>query len=153
MKRYSFAPVQARPFPTLHELDNPWIFGNVRSIINVSERTSEALITEYERRGIAYHHFPLSEETDDIGWANLLLAVDVLRNNILHNVPTIVHCMCGNHRSRLVVEATHYSLTGQHLEDPYKGAPNHLLYNLEHGHFPLTREAAENQLCIFKPHP
>ena len=146
MKRYSVAPVQARPFPTLHELDNPWIFGNVRSIINVSERTSEALITEYERRGIAYHHFPLSEETDDIGWANLLLAVDVLRNNVLHNVPTIVHCMCGNHRSRLVVEAAHYALYGEHICDIYKDAPNHLLYDIDNHHLPLMRKEAEQQL-------
>ena len=48
----------------------------------------------------------------------------------------IVHCYCGNNRSRTVVEAFHYAKTGTHLEDEYKGELNHLIYNSKNGHLP-----------------
>lgn len=36
MKIYSFAELVVRCFPTVQELDNPYIYGDVQVIINVS---------------------------------------------------------------------------------------------------------------------
>ena len=38
MKTYQFAPISAREFPTLHLLDNPYIWGGVGFALNVSEK-------------------------------------------------------------------------------------------------------------------
>lgn len=38
MKTYDFASLQARPFPTVADLKNPYIFGKTAVVINVSEK-------------------------------------------------------------------------------------------------------------------
>lgn len=37
MKTYDFARIQARPFSTAAELKNPFIYGRVRYVLNVSD--------------------------------------------------------------------------------------------------------------------
>ena len=54
----------------------------------------------------------------------------------LNDEKAIVHCTCGNNRSRTVVEAFHFAKTGTHLPDEYNGEFNHLLYNVNNGHLP-----------------
>lgn len=146
MKKYGFANVSARPFPTLLELDNKWIFGDVKAVINVSEREDPDLIKEYSKRGIEYSFFPLKEEVEDMGWANICLAVNKLVLYLRKNIPTIVHCECGNNRSRLVVEAAYYILIGKHYEDEYKGSFNHLIYNCDHHHLPFDSRQLDEEL-------
>lgn len=150
MRKYDFAKVWTRPMPSLCDLDNKWIFGGVRCVINVSACDTIDLLKAYKKRGIEYHFFPLREEVRDLGWDNYKLAVACLLAQIEKGVPTIVHCDGGNHRSPMVVEGAYYALHGRQLEDEYKGAPNHLLYDLENNHFPKsTQEALEEigQLC------
>ena len=38
MKSYAFAPIAAREYPTLHLLDNPYIWGGVQFCVNLSEK-------------------------------------------------------------------------------------------------------------------
>lgn len=147
MKRYDFAKVFTRPRPTVCDLDNKWIFGGIKCVINVSTNSTVDLLEEYRRRGIEYHFLPLREEVSDLGWENYKLAVKCLLQQIANDVPTVVHCECGNHRSPLVVEGAYYALYGQQLQDEYKGSPNHLLYDLENSHFPLNTEAALQEIA------
>lgn len=67
-------------------------------------------------------------------------------DNVREDIPTIVHCIGGNNRSPLVVECAFYALYGYHLIDEYKGAKNHLMYNVEQGYLPLTLHEIEREL-------
>ena len=145
MKQYSFSNIKARPFPTINDINNPWIFGKVKCVINVSEHISN-FEKEYAERGISYFHFPLKENVDDMGWENILSAVKVLIENVKNDIPTIVHCIGGNNRSRSVVEAAYFALNHEHLQDEYKGFVNHLVCNAENQFLPYTLEEIEQQL-------
>lgn len=129
MKNYSFAQVKTRTFPTIADVKHPYIFGNVRSVINVSEKEDEVVKELYSRLGISYYHFPTKEESSDMNWENIKAAAKLLAENIKNNIPTVVHCIGGNNRSPMVVECAYYSLFGAHFEDEYRNHPNHLIYN------------------------
>ncbi len=148
MQRYKIngVDIQTRPFPTLLDLQNKWVFGNVHCVINVSERESTEMIQAYADRGIAYYHFPLQENVPDIGWNNVLQATQILLEMIKMHVNTIVHCGFGNHRSPLIVEAAHYAIFEAHYADEYKGYYNHLLYDIKQGYLSLTQAEIENIL-------
>ncbi|MBO5780687.1 MAG: dual specificity protein phosphatase family protein [Muribaculaceae bacterium] len=145
MKVYSFANIQARPRPTKSDLNNHWIFGATRCVINVSTQATE-FEKEYEEKDISYYHFPLQENVSDIGIENLLSVVKVLLRNIKNNTPTIVHCSGGVNRSRSVVEATYYAIRHSHLQDEYKGCYNHLIWNIEHNFVPYSLPEVEKLL-------
>lgn len=83
-----------------------------------------------------------------MGWYNILECTKILIDNIKNQVATIVHCIGGNNRSPLVVECAYYALFGRHLNDEYKGATNHLLYNIEQDYLPLTIHEIETQLSL-----
>ena len=71
MKIYQFAKISARCFPTIADLNNPWIFPkDVAVVVNVSQRYDEAIANKLMSRGAEYYHFPLDEEVNDIGWEN-----------------------------------------------------------------------------------
>lgn len=125
----SFSLVKTRAFPTIADVRNPYIFGKVKSVINVSEK-EDAIVKElYAQLGICYHHFPTKEETYDMNWENIKAATKILLQNINNNIPTIVHCIGGNNRSPMIVECAYYALNGIHLENEYKKQKNHLIYN------------------------
>ena len=145
MKIYSFADIKARPEPTINDINNPWIFGNVMCVINVSEHESK-FIEEYDKRKIKYYYFPLKENISDIGYCNIIAAVKVVISNIRNGIPTIVHCTCGNNRSRSVVEAAYFALYHKHLQDEYKGFPNHLIWNIKNHYLPYSLDEFEHQL-------
>lgn len=146
MKKYDFADITVRPFPTISDVSNPYIFGGIKSVINVSEKEDVRLSDYYKAHSITYHHFPIKECVPDMGWSNILVCSKILIDNIRENCPTIVHCIGGNNRSPLVVECVFYALSGHHLVDEYKGATNHLIYNIEQGYLPLTLQEIESEL-------
>lgn len=129
MKNYSFAQVKTRTFPTIADVKHPYIFGNVRCVINVSEKEDAAVKELYIQLGISYHHFPTKEESSDMNWENIKSAAKVLVENIKKEIPTFVHCIGGNNRSPMIVECAYFSLYGVHLEDEYKDYRNHIFYN------------------------
>ena len=129
MKDYAFAKVKTRPFPTKADVRHPYIFGGIRSVINVSEREDEEVKLLYHSLGISYHHFPTKEECKEMNWNNIKAAAKVLINNINADIPTIVHCIGGNNRSPMIVECAYYALHGSHLADEYRTQLNHLIYN------------------------
>ena len=51
MRDYTFAKVKTRPFPTKADVKHPYIFGGIRSVINVSEKEDKDIVslchTEY----------------------------------------------------------------------------------------------------------
>ena len=119
------------------DLNNPWIFPkDVAVVVNVSQRFEENIANELVKRGAEYFHFPLDEEVDDIGWDNIIKAVEVLLRFDAQEKRMVVHCDYGQHRSRLVVEAFHYAKLGSHFIDSYKGYDNHLIYNCKTSHLP-----------------
>ena len=129
MKNYSFAQVKTRTFPTISDVKHPYIFGNIRSVINVSEKEDADIKALYSQLGIAYHFYPTKEECSDMNWDNIKAAASVLVKNIKNEIPTIVHCIGGNNRSPMIVECAYYSLFGVHYADEYKNQLNHLVYN------------------------
>lgn len=146
MKKYDFANVTARPFPSIYDVANPYIFGGIKSVINVSEREDMRLLDYYKANSITYNHLPIKECVPDMGWSNILKCVEIIVDNIRNDIPTIVHCIGGNNRSPLVVECAFYALYGYHLIDEYKGAKNHLQYNVEQGYLPLILQEIEIKL-------
>ena len=141
MKNYSFSNLTVRSFPTIADLNNPWIFGGVRVIINVSDWIyPEQILKAIEAKGIHWYHFPLVEEDPDMGLENILAAVRELMKADAADEKVILHCSFGNNRSRTVAEAFHFKKMGFQLEDEYKGYPNHLAYNCGEGHLPTLEE-------------
>ncbi len=137
MKTYDFAKIQARPFPTTAELRNPYIYGRVKYVLNVSDTDyPEEIKVGMTRLGIRSFFLPLVETGDDMGINNILRAVQILELVDAEGKPAIVHCSFGNNRSRVVVECYHYRKFGFQLEDAYKGAFNHLAYNCSAGLLP-----------------
>lgn len=141
MKNYSFALLQARSFPTITEVENPYIYGRVGVVLNVSlEEHSETLKQAFEKRGIKCFHFPLVETGGNMGLDNILKAIRVLEEANSAGLPAVIHCNWGNNRSRVVAEAFHFRKMGFHLEDGYKGSFNHLAFNCKSGHLPSLPE-------------
>lgn len=141
MKIYKFANIAARPYPNICDISNPWIFRpDTIVIINVSQTQKPEITDIIKRKGIDYHFFPLKEETTDIGWENVKKAVKVLLHYETTGRHMLVHCDCGNHRSRLVIEAFHYAKMGVHFLDEYKGYDNHLVYDCSSGFLPPLKE-------------
>jgi len=118
------------------ELRNPYIFGGVKVLINVSTKKYPIRFRwELRRMGIKWYHFPM-EEIPDMGVDSLLKAVKVLEDSDRSGEKVILHCMCGNNRSRTVAEAYHFRKYGTHQDDEYRNEPNHLLYNCRAGNLP-----------------
>lgn len=137
---------RVRSFPTLMDLHNPYIFGGVKCVINVSEKTNESLCRYYLENDIRYYHLPLLENVADMGLENILKAVKILVANHTDGVRTIVHCIGGNNRSRLVSECAHFALFGEHLKDEYFGYMNHICFNIEKGYLPVKINELEKLL-------
>ena len=146
MRYYKFAPISARCFPTIADLNNPWIFPpDVEVVVNVSQKIDKQIAREIENRGMRYYCFPICEEVNDIGWESIKAAVSLLLQYDAENKRMIVHCDFGQHRSRLVVEAFYFAKMGKHLIDEYKGCDNHLIYNCRSRYLPALKDV-EQQL-------
>jgi hypothetical protein len=79
MRFYKFAKIAARNFPTVADLNNPWIFSeDVAVVINVSQLQKPEIVEMIKAKGIEYFHLPLDEEVADIGWENIKQAVTIL---------------------------------------------------------------------------
>ena len=142
MKRYSFAKITVTHFPNLCDVNNRWIFTpDICAVVNVSQRVDEKVKEAIIGKGMEYCHFPLSEETADIGWNNILQAVKTIHRYDSENKHLLVHCDGGTHRSRLVVEAYHFAKYGTHLKDEYKGYGNHLIYDCSEEHLLPLQDA------------
>ena len=141
MKTYTFAPISAREYPTVHLLDNPYIWGGVRFCINVSEKSyTPELETAMVARGIKWVHFPVSEEPGADWLPSFADALPRLYLAFREGKKMIVHCDLGNNRSRSLVEALYYAINRKHFPDEYKGEFNHLIYNCKEGHLPDVSE-------------
>ena len=137
MKTYSFSNLFVRGFPTLLELNHPYIYGGVQVIINVSgHEYPKDILETIEAKGIRWYHFPLEEEVADMGVENIIAAVRELIKADTSHEKVVLHCSYGNNRSRTVAEAFHFTKMGFQLEDEYKGYPNHLAYNCGEGYLP-----------------
>ena len=144
MKKYDFANITVRPYPNLCDVNNKWIFTpDIKVVINVSQKYKTEIVEAIKQKGIEYFHFPLDEEVPDIGWENIIKAVETLMQYEVAKTHILVHCDGGNHRSRLVVEAFHYAKFGCHLLDEYKGYDNHLIYDCRSGFLPPLEEVEE----------
>lgn len=138
MLKYDFANITVRPFLKLSDVNNPYIFGETKHVINMCDYREPEVIDLIHSKGVTFEWFPTGESPMD---AELLLnAVAKLAEYDKDASHIIVHCMGGNNRSRTVVEAFHFAKLGTHLEDEYKGYPNHLIYNCESGYLPPLKE-------------
>ncbi|MBQ7239402.1 MAG: dual specificity protein phosphatase family protein [Bacteroidales bacterium] len=139
MKTYDFDRIKVRPFLTLMDAQNKYIFQDGTHVINVSLESKAEVKNYVEMHGGTYDWFPLNE-TPRMEVENLVLAVKSLFKYASTGLPIIVHCLCGNNRSRTVVEAYYFAKYGEQLEDEYKGFANHLLYNVANGYLPSMEE-------------
>lgn len=141
MKTYTFAPISAREYPTVQLLDHPYIWGGVQFSLNVSEKPySPELEAAMAAHGIEWAFWPVSEDGGARWWESLENGLKALDAAHKAGKKIVVHCDCGNNRSRSFVEAFHYMTTGKQLEDEYKGEINHLAYNCKVGHLPPMKE-------------
>lgn len=138
MKSYPFAKLTVTGFPNTADIHNKWIFTpDVKVVINVScHDYPKEISSVLKSRGIKMYRFPLVEEGPDMGLANIVSAIKVLKMADEAGDKVMLHCSCGNNRSRTVAEAFCYAKTGELFADEYKGYPNHLIYNCETGHLP-----------------
>ena len=145
MKTYSFAKLQARWYPTMEEIANPFIYGRVQNVVNVSELQYDVEMQRaFDEKGVSTKFLPLSENDVDMGMSNIVETVKLLENVDKAGMSSIVHCVGGDNRSRVVCECFHYRKCGFWPDDEYKGFRNHVEYNIATGHLPsLTQiEAA-----------
>lgn len=146
MKTYTFAPIAAREYPTVQILDNPYIWGGVQMCINVSEKFySSELMMAMQEHGISCFFCPVSEDEGADWFSALKMALRFMVTSYMSGMKMVVHCDCGNNRSRTFVEAFYYVLKGDQFHDEYKGEYNHLIYNCKQGHLPPVSEM-ENHL-------
>ena len=138
MKNYDFANIKVRPFLKLSDVKNPYIFGETKHVINMCDYREPEVIDLIHSKGATFDWFPTEEQPMDVD--AILHAVAKLFEYDRDGSPIIIHCLGGNNRSRTVVEAYHFAKTGTHLEDEYKGYPNHLLYNCGEGFLPPIKE-------------
>ena len=138
MQTYTFANITVCPFLKLSDINNPYIFGQTKHVINMCDYREPEVIAAIEAHGATYDWFPTDEQPMD-GNA-ILQAVAKLAEYDKDGSPIIVHCMGGNNRSRTVVEAYHFAKIGTHIEDMYRGYFNHLHYNCESGFLPPLKE-------------
>ena len=152
MKTYSFAKISVMGMPTRLDVGNKYMFGGVSRIVNVSgQKYPDDVRAALVERGIQIYEFPLVEEGPDMGIENILKAVAVLAEADRAGEKVIVHCFCGNNRSRTVVETYYFAKTGMQLDDEYKSYPNHLIYNCSEGHLPSLKylfEAGKRALLL-----
>ena len=118
MQTYSFAKITVRPFLKLSDVNNPYIFGETKHVINMCAHREPEVIDLIHSKGGTFDWFPTEEQPMDVN--AILQAVAKLAEYDKDGTPIIVHCMGGNNRSRTVVEAYHFAKTGTHLEDEYK---------------------------------
>lgn len=146
MIKYDFAPITARPFPTLLDVRNPWIISkSVKHIINVSTKEDPEIKAAIAARGISYTWLPTEEKP--MNMPNIFKAVRLLREYDAAGEHTVIHCIGGNNRSRTVVEAYYFAKTRTHLNDEYMGYQNHLIYNCKAGYLPAL-EQMEHYLTL-----
>ena len=141
MKTYTFARISAREYPTLQQLANPHIWGDVQLCINLSEKPySPEIRAAIEARGVEWHYRPISEESGADWLPAFADALPRLYLAFRGGKKMIVHCDLGNNRSRSLVEALHFAVKHVHFPDEYKGEFNHLIYNCKEGHLPSIQE-------------
>lgn len=145
---YKFANITARPLLTLSDVNNPYIFGHTRHVINMSDYREPEVAEAIKAKGATYDWFPTGERPMDVDM--ILLAVRELSRYDYEGAPIIVHCMGGNNRSRTVVEAYHFAKYWTHYEDEYQGSLNHLVWNCEQGYLPPLPEM-EKLLKVLSP--
>ena len=148
--KYDFANITVRPFLKLSDVNNPYIFGETKHVINMCDYREPEVIDLIHSKGGTFDWFPTEEQPMDVN--AILQAVAKLFEYDRDGSPIIVHCLGGNNRSRTVVEAYHFAKLGRHLEDEYKGYPNHLLYNCGEGFLPLIKEMGK-KLFRLTPRP
>ena len=141
MKIYSFAPISARDYPTVKILDHPFIWSGVQFCVNLSEKPyTQDLVDAMAAHGIEWIHFPLSEKIGASWWETYAIVLPKLFRAFLDGEKMIVHCDFGANRSRTLIEAFYYMLTGEEFLDEHKGEINHLAYNCKQHHFPPLEE-------------
>lgn len=141
MKIYTFASISARDYPTVKILDHPYIWGGVQFCISLSEKPySPELIKAMAEHSIKWVHFPLSEKPG-VSWQEAYSqALPLLLGAYKAGKKIVVHCDFGANRSRTLIEAFYYILTGEEYDDEHKGEINHLAYNCKLNHFPPLEE-------------
>ena len=141
MKSYSYAPKSARDYQTVKVLDHLYVWGGIRLCVNLSEKPySTELVEAMAEHGIEWIHCPLSEEDGASWWSAYRTALPKMLEALRAGKKIVVHCDFGSNRSRTLIEAFHFLLTGIEYADEYKGEYNHLSYNCKHGHLPEMQE-------------
>lgn len=129
---------RTRPFLTIDEIRNKWIWGSCRHVINVSKRKQKKKVVKtIKELGATYDWIPMDEnEKLDIN-----LICKAMKTLLSYDgEETIIHCEMGNNRSRLVCEFALYAKTGKWMDDDLSvglgGCKNMTVYNIKRGYLP-----------------
>lgn len=132
---------RTRPFLTLRDIDNKWIWNECKHVINVSQKNhNEMDVNSIKSHGSTYEWIPMGENHD----LDIALICQAMKTLLSYNgEDTIIHCDFGNNRSRLVCEFALYAKTGVWLTDEdsagLDGCLNKTEYNIKHGYLPEIR--------------
>lgn len=79
MKSYQFARVSAMGIPTVYDVENMFIFGEVVHLINVSgHKLTKKIQAALREHGVTVYDLPLVENGPDMGFENIIKAVGIL---------------------------------------------------------------------------
>lgn len=147
MKYYSFSNLIVTHYPSLKDMDNPYIFKDVKAIVNASRKEyPEEIRAELERRGIEMYHYPLSETESDMGIENIISAVKTLDRLDKEGKKVLLHCAHGKNRSKVIAEAFYFLRKGEQIEDNFGDYTNHLVFNCMVKHLPPLEEVEKRIL-------
>ena len=99
-----------------------------------------SLFLQKAEHGIEWVHFPLSEKPGVSWQVAYSQALPLLLDAYNAGKKMVVHCDFGANRSRTLIEAFYYILTGEEYDDEHKGEINHLAYNCKLKHLPPLEE-------------
>lgn len=135
---YTFANITTRPFMTLSDVNNKWIFRDTKHVIDVCMTRASEVVDLIQSKGATFDWFPTDERPMNLDM--ILQAVAKLAEYDKDGSHIVVDCMYGNNRSRTVVEAYHFAKLGTHFEDEYRDCKNHLIWNCQNGYLPPLSE-------------
>lgn len=108
LKEWFIKNIHVRSFVNLADLQNKWIVGDIKCVVNVSSDFNEDVCMQLRQMNIAYHWFPMSEQNKDMGLHSIYGALKVLQRYVDRKEPVIIHCFGGNNRSKVVYEALYF---------------------------------------------
>jgi len=129
---------KTRPFLTIRDIENKWIWMSTKHVINVSKKEhDENVVNAIYNHGATYSWIPFGEH-EELDIHKICKAMKVLLS--YNGEETIIHCDLGNNRSRLVCEFALFAINRKWMVDELStgldGCINKTFFNIKRGYLP-----------------